>query len=294
MKNPIIATRELGRGAARFHDLVYIVSKGKTLLRDEIAHTSVVSVDGGDWADGVDTTWNSTAIAVARQPSEKMVVVGEDGEVVTYVGGKSKNEALKPAPVMIRNAREIAGWVYACGMKRQVYKRIGEAKWVAMNAPAAEATEKAGFEAIDGTSETDLYAAGWGGEVWRYDGKSWSPCESPTRVILSAVCCAPDGTVYVAGQQGVLLKGRGSAFAVVPWAEEVTSDLWDLCWFRGKLYVATLSALYTLEGDRLVEVDFGEAGTPTCYGLATAEDVLWSIGRDDVASFDGTTWKRYE
>ncbi|MFY2561267.1 hypothetical protein ACN469_26945 [Corallococcus terminator] len=294
MKNPIIATRELVRGAARLHDLVYIISKGKTLLKDEIAHTSVVSVDGGDWADGVDTTWNSTAIAVARRPSEKMVVVGEDGEVVTYVGGKSKNETLKPAPAMIRNAREIAGWVYACGMKRQVYKRIGDAKWVAMNAPPAAAAEKAGFEAIDGTSETDLYAAGWGGEVWRYDGKSWSPCESPTRVILSAVCCAPDGTVYVAGQQGVLLRGRGSSFAVVPWAEAVTSDLWDLCWFRGKLYVATLSALYTLEGNRLVEVDFGEAGTPTCYGLATAEEVLWSIGRDDVASFDGTTWKRYE
>ncbi|WP_217911279.1 hypothetical protein [Myxococcus sp. AM011] len=294
MKNPIVATREFVRGAARFHDLVYIISKGKTLLKDEIAHTSVVSVDGGDWADGVDTTWNSTAIAVARQPSEKMVVIGEDGEVVTYVGGKSKKEALKPAPVMIRNAREIAGWVYACGMKRQVYKRVGDAKWVAMNAPLAAATEKAGFEAIDGFSETDLYAAGWGGEVWRYDGKNWSPCESPTSVILGAVCCAPDGTVYVAGQQGVLLKGRGTSFAAIAWAEDVTSDLWDLCWFRGKLYVATLSALYTLEGNKLVEVDFGEAGVPTCYGLATAEEVLWSIGRDDVASFDGTAWRRYE
>lgn len=294
MKNPIIAARELVRGAARFHDLLYVISKGKTLLKDEIAHTSVVAMDGGDWADCVDTAWNSTAIAVARRPSEKMVVIGEDGEVVTYASGKSKKEALKPAPVMIRNAREIAGVVHACGMKRQVYKRVGDGKWVAMNAPLAAATEEAGFEAIDGSSETDVYAAGWGGEVWRYDGKSWSPCESPTRVILSAVCCAPDGTVYVAGQQGVLLKGQGTSFAVVAWAEDVTSDLWDLCWFRGKLYVATLSALYTLEGNRLVKVDFGEAGTPTCYGLATAEEVMWSIGRDDVASFDGTTWKRYE
>ncbi|MCP3102592.1 hypothetical protein LZ198_27330 [Myxococcus sp. K15C18031901] len=294
MKNPVIATRELVRGAARFHDLIYVISKGKTLVKDEIAHTSVVSVDGDDWADGVDTAWNSTAIAVARRPSEKMVLVGEDGEVATYVGGKSTKESLKPAPVMIRNAREIGGLVFACGMKRQVYKRVGEAKWVAMNAPAATATEKAGFEAIDGYSETDIYAAGWGGEVWRFDGKGWASCDSPTRVVLSAVCCAPDGSVYVAGQQGVLLKGRGSAFTAVAWAEEVTSDLWDLCWFRDKLYVATTTALYTLEGNRLVEVDFGAVGTPTCQSLTTAEDVLWSIGRDDVASFDGTAWRRYE
>nr|AYM52987.1 hypothetical protein [Myxococcus fulvus] len=83
-------------------------------------------------------------------------MIGEDGEVITYVGGKLKKEALKPAPVMIRNAREVAGFVPACGMKRQVYKRVGDAKWVAMNAPPAAATEKAGFEAIDGFSETDL------------------------------------------------------------------------------------------------------------------------------------------
>ncbi|MBJ6765932.1 hypothetical protein JGU66_34695 [Myxococcaceae bacterium JPH2] len=242
----------------------------------------------------MDTTWNSTAIAVARRPTEKRVVIGEDGEVVTFASGESKKEALKPAPVMIRNAREIAGWVYPCGMKRQVYKRVGDANWVATHAPLAAATEAAGFEAIDGSSENDLYAAGWGGAVWCYHGKSWSPCESPTGGILSAVCCAPDGTVYVARRQGALLKGRGTSFAVVPWAEEVTSDLWELCWFRDKLYVATLSARYSLDGNRLVKVDFGAAGTPSCYGLATAENILWSIGRDDVASFDGAVWTHSE
>jgi len=43
-----------------------------------------------------------------------MVLIGEDGEVSTDVGGKSTKASLKPAPVMIRNAREIGGFVFAC------------------------------------------------------------------------------------------------------------------------------------------------------------------------------------
>jgi hypothetical protein len=40
-------------------------------------------------------------------------------------------------------------------------------------------------------------------------------------------------------------------------------------------------------------VDFGKVRTPSCYSLSVAEGVLWSVGRDDVASFDGKSWKRY-
>ena len=29
---------------------------------------------------------------------------------------------------------------------------------------------------------------------------------------------------------------------IVAWEDEITADFWDLCWFRDKLYIATLSA----------------------------------------------------
>jgi hypothetical protein len=80
---------------------------------------------------------------------------------------------------------------------------------------------------------------------------------------------------------------------MIKWEEEVSVDIWDLCWFREKLYVATMTALYTLDGNNLVEADFGQMPIPTCYSLTAAEDVLWSIGRDDVASFDGAIWQVY-
>lgn len=287
-------SREFVRGAARFGDLVYVITKGKALLDEGIAHTSLVAVDQGQWADAANTAWDATALAVARKPEEKVVLVGEDGEVLTYVGGKSKEEAITPTPVMIRNAREIDGEVYACGMKRQVFRRTGEKRWVDMSAPRAGDTEKFGFEAIDGYSAGDIYAAGWGGEIWRFDGKAWSDCGSPTNVILTAVCCAGDGVVYAAGQGGVLVRGRQDSWEVVPWEGEVGEDLWDLCWYRDKLYVATMNSLYTLDGNALDGVDFSEAGAMTCYSLSQAEGVLWSVGKSDVASFDGTAWTRYD
>ncbi|KQX27884.1 hypothetical protein ASD05_28095 [Variovorax sp. Root434] len=195
---------------------------------------------------------------------------------------------------MIRNAREIGGHVHACGSKRQVFRRVGDRQWVDMSAPPAAQTEVFGFEALDGYAENEIYAAGWGGEIWRYDGSAWTQCGSPTNVILTAVCCAGDGTVYVGGQGGVLVSGRGDVWASVAWEDEVTADLWDLCWFRDRLYVATMSQLYTLDADRLVPVDYGGMGRVTCYSLSVAQGVLWSVGKADVASFDGTTWQKYD
>jgi hypothetical protein len=295
MRSEYVAAREFVRGAASRADRVFIVSKGRALWKDEIAHTSVVSVDAGRWLDVINTRWNSTAIAIARQPTSQVVVVGEDGEVSTYLGGGNDIQTrLKPAPVMIRHARVVDGYVYACGMKRQVYRRVNEEDWVDVSAPFPKQDEKVGFEALDGFAANEIYAVGWSGEIWQFDGQKWIDRASPTNVILTAVCCAGDGVVYVAGQQGVMLRGRNEEWELIDWENDVNADLWDLCWFNNKLYVATAMALYTLEENSLAAVDFGDVGALTCFSLTTADGVLWSIGKDDVASFDGTTWRLYE
>jgi hypothetical protein len=264
-------------------------------MAQDIAHTSLIAIDQGHWADAVNTEWDSTAIAVARLPTENAVIVGEDGDVVVYLGGgKSTSEKISPDPVVIRRACNIGGYVFVCGMKRQVYKRVDEGKWVDVSAPFPDASEKVGFEAIDGFSDKEIYAVGWKGEIWEYDGSKWTDRYSPTNVILSAVCCGPDNMVYACGQQGVMIRGRNSSWEIIEWDNEVSVDLWDLCWFQDKLYVATITNLYTLDENQLVQVDFGEMETPSCYNLTTSDGVLWSIGKDDVVSFDGKTWQRYD
>lgn len=294
MKEELSSSRQFVRGAARFNDLVYVLTKGKALLEQDIAHTSLLGVDQGNWGSNVDTDWDSTAIAVAKKPSEKLVFVGEDGDVCTYVGGKSANEKIKPAPILIRNAKTVDGLVLACGMRRQVFQRVGERRWVDISAPFSEADEEAGFEAIDGFTLKELYAVGWNGEIWQYNGTKWTNRDSPTNVILCAVCCAADKSVYIGGRQGILIKGRKDAWEIIEWENDVDVDIWDLCWFDGKLYVATISSLYTLNGNQLDEVDFGEIDVSSCFSLTDAEGVMWSIGSEDVLSFDGKSWQRYE
>jgi len=274
--------------------LVYILSKSKKLLEQDIAHTSAVAVDRGNWEGAENTDWDSTAIAVAKKPIEKLVFLGEDGDVCTYVGGKSTKEEIKPAPVLIRNAKTVDGLVIACGMRRQVYRRDSERQWTDISAPFSKPEEEAGFEAIDGYSLKELYAVGWKGEIWQYNGTKWTNRTSPTNVILCAVCCAADKTVYIGGRDGILIKGRNNSWKIIEWQDEVDVDIWDLCWFGGKLYVATISNLYTLNGNRLDEVDFGNIQVSSCYSLTEAQGVLWSIGSEDVISFDGTTWQRYD
>jgi hypothetical protein len=55
-----------------------------------------------------------------------------------------------------------------------------------------------------------------------------------------------------------------------------------------------MRALFTLDADRLTLVDPGETEINTFYSLSTAEGVLWSVGKDDIASFDGKQWQRYD
>lgn len=294
MKVEMSNSLEFVRGAARFADLVYILSKGKTLLEQDIAHTSAVAVDRGSWQGVENTDWDSTAIAVAKKPLEKLVFVGEDGDVCTYVGGKSTREKIKPAPILIRNAKTIKGLVHVCGMRRQLYRRIDECNWIDISAPFSEANEEAGFEAIDGFAIEELYAVGWNGEIWQYNDTKWINRDSPTNVILTSICCAADETVYIGGREGALLKGRKDSWEIIKWEDNIDVDIWDLCWFNNTLYVATTSYLYTLNGNQLDEVDFGEVDVSSCFSLTESDGVLWSIGNKDVLSFDGTSWKRYD
>ncbi len=275
-------------------NLVYVISRMKTLNSQGIAHTTLVGIFRGAWGDAMNTVWNSTAIAVARAPAEKVVLIGEDGDVETYVGGKVEKESIRPAPVHLRNARTIDGHVYAFGMKRQVYQRTGELTWVDISAPMAGATDALGFEAGDGFNAKEIYAVGWAGEIWQYDGSRWSQRKSPVSVTLTSVCCAENGKVYAAGREGVLLEGRGEQWAPVELSTPANADFWDLCWFGGRLYVATSVGLFTLEGDALVPVDFGEKAPQTFFSLSSFDGVLWSVGKADVASFNGKIWQMYE
>jgi hypothetical protein len=145
------------------------------------------------------------------------------------------------------------------------------------------------IEAIHGFSATDIYTAGFRGEMWHFDGNTWKKKEPPTNVILTCVLCAQDGLVYVGGHKGVLLRGRQNKWEIVE-HHQTTDDIWGLADFKGSIYFSTMSGVYKLDGDAVRQVDFGPAKPNTTYQLSAVAEVMWSVGRGDIVSFDGNKW----
>ena len=281
------------RGAARYHDLVYLALKDRKLDRKSVAHTRLVSIDGGEVATVKDLNWAAAGICVVKKPTEKLIAVSEEGAIFTYVGGSATIEEIIPRPFQLRFCGAIAGVAYACGMKRQVYARRDEGRWTPMHAPEGDGKKVAGFEAIAGVDSEDIYAVGWEGEIWQFAKNRWIQRASPANVVLTGACCAPDGNVYVCGQNGILMKGRDDDWDVLE-QEEIEDDFWDIRWFNGRLYVASMSALYVLDGGQLMPVDFGEDGPRSFYKLTDADGILWSVGQENLFSYDGRKWTRWD
>ncbi len=281
----------LWKAAARFRDLVYIAATNDEFVKKEIPHAVFLSIDAGQWQSPGHTQWATAGVCVARQPSERFIAISEDGDVFTYVGGNATSESITPAPSALAAVSTIDGRAYACGMRRQVYVRTAEGQWQTISAPAPKRGVTAGFEAISGYNERDIYAVGWEGEIWQRAGGNWKQHDSPVNLILTGVCCSDDGYVYACGQSGTLVRGRDDQWAAID-HELTQDDFWDIHSFGGRIYVASFSGLFEIKDGAVQAVDFGGDSPATCHRLTSAEGVLWSVGAEDVFSFDGRVWQR--
>jgi hypothetical protein len=281
---------QLLRGAARWRDLVYMAVTDDEYVKAEQEHSFFLSNEKGQWFDCGRANWRCVGMTIVRQPAEKMLALSEDGEVHTYVKGVSTTETIAPLRGSLRGATTIDELAVAFGVRRQVFVREDENRWRAMHAPNAVGDEQPAFEAVCGTL-SDLYAAGWDGEIWHHNGKRWRKEDSPTDVILTAATVHADGQVYLCGQDGTLLRGVKGQWEIVADGQTV-DDFWGIASFEGRIYIASMGALYVLVDDVLEEVDQGDAACETFYTLTQAQGVLWSLGAEDIAFFDGARWTK--
>lgn len=287
-------------GVVRYRDLGYVICTMDQHVED-LPHARIFGRDRGQWG-GRTVDWNACSGTVCHLPEERFLTLGVEGEIWAMGGGQTTAEpSIQDGPMMpgtrgpMREIRGIAGGhAYAVGTCRQAYKRVAAGRWLCIDQSAQTPVDDiadTSFESIDGFSEQEIYAVGWEGEIWQFDGHRWIQRQSPTNLALYKVRCAEDGFVYACGQAGLLLRGRGDRWSVID-HDTTEEDLWGMEWFAGKLFVSSTRFVYELNGGSLSLVDFDDEAPATCYHLSAADGIMWSIGPKDVMEFDGSAWSR--
>lgn len=289
-KTAFIQSRDAVWLVAQSDQLASLGSDASTLLRFERVTSS--------WGVA-HVRWAALRCAAEPGPAARVFLLGTGGEILTYVRGtKPTEERIDEEGVRqrgpMRDLRWIGTHLYACGMSRQVYRREGPGQWSRADAGTVQALgdmQVAGFNAIDGLSEDDLWAVGFGGEIWRRKAGRWRPLASPTNVVLTRVRAIRPDLAYAVGQRGVLLQGKGDAWTTIDHGA-MEEDLWAVEWFKDQLWVASAKGLYRLTDlGRLREVDLGLGEGRTHYDLHANDGLLWSVGPKHLAwTEDGVRW----
>jgi hypothetical protein len=234
------------------------------------------------------------------QATGELIAVGEYGRGVVFVDGRARDDSVTTSGSDPENRGPLRGGVtidadvIVVGLHRQVYRRVAGA-WSTMEdgLPPVPKGTVAGYEAVTAFSSKEIYAAGWDGEMAAYDGATWRQIDSPTNLLMVAMCAAGDGQVYACGRRGLLVRGRGDEWEVVD-HQSTVDDLWSVRWFQGALYASSMRTVYRFENGKFVPTDASSTGATTFYSLSSCPDVLWSVGPKDVVAFDGVQWQRID
>lgn len=206
---------------------------------------------------------------------------------------------------------------YAASDGRGFFRRKGPGDWDVINhTPFVDTeTDPGPFTAMDGYTEDDIFL--WyngpyekaatdqsrGLEHWNgteftqiplppevFEDVPWSPLS------VHDICCAPDGRVFLAGQSGELLMGGREGFVVLMEQRERSWPHTHIQWFKGTLYGATDTALFSFDFDKneWTPAPFiNDDDAPTAFPFIDAnEHVMLVAGGFGASIYDGEKWTR--
>ncbi|NVB38750.1 hypothetical protein G6O69_12995 [Pseudenhygromyxa sp. WMMC2535] len=288
-------------GAALGRDHLYFLAYYDDLDPAVYECTVGTYYDAGDWLSHEDM--GHAAISACRfepvpDTAAMVVALSMQGDVHFHGPQGSFEERIPDAGTRevgklgaMAQVRQIGGSLYACGAHGQVYRRTRQG-WEHIDGPILDRSmeRSLSLNGIDGSAEDDILVVGYHGRILRFDGRRWSELDPPTNLHLERVCCVGRGEAYACGNRGTLLWIRGES--IMDLSVDIPEHFWGMTVFDGRLYVATLSAIWVLEDGELREIDTGLGGDVEFYRLDSCEGMLWSIAPKDLIRFDGDTWER--
>ncbi len=274
----------------------YIYACDSKKEEKEIPHAIIFRWDNGEFERG-ECEYDAASACLIEKPEQGIVDISGQGYYsLNAASGMTTEDIIENSQPPskkrriggFRSVSEIGGKAYAVGLRGMVYRLDRLDRWTRIDEGLPD---NFNIQAIHGFKSSDIYAVGRNGDLWHFSGEVWARRELPTNANLTSIKCAGDGKVYIAGHGGILIRGRDQIWEIVE-HEETENDIWDLEWFEGKLYVSTMEAVYQLNEEQLVSVNFGKDAPESCYQLSTAKAVMWSNGEFDIMSFDGRDWTR--
>lgn len=287
-------------GLAIERDYICLIAYLHELDTEDEEGSRIYLFQNGKWSH-IESNYHLVSVAYLQlNKMRTYFFVGKRGNVVIVDKNGQQQERIKGPGTgsgglgYLSQIRTIGGQLYACGANRQVYTRR-DAEWIPIHDKILDEPDegiKYGFHSIDGSSPRNIYAAGRKGEIYHYNGKVWSPIDSPTNAHLERVLCVSDLT-YICGNDGTLIRGNGKTWKVLS-NEHMEENFWGLAEYKGEIYASYTGGLMKVDGDSLQPVKSNLKKEPGAPRLYAADDVLWCFGGHYVVRFDGKKWERFE
>jgi hypothetical protein len=137
---------------------------------------------------------------------------------------------------------------------------------------------------VHGEARHGIYACGDRGTLHRFTGSTWQPVELHRHDQFRGLDVAPDGTIRLAGDNGVCLRVADDEITEI---ESSGLTYFSVRSFKGRSYWGDEAGVYVEAGDDLDP--FEETGIGS--DLRTDGDYLYVAGTDTAWRFDGKTWK---
>jgi hypothetical protein len=268
-----------------------------------VARSDFFVMNQGKWGIFPETVpWPAISMATLEPLGNQrrlLVGIGPHGQtwecLVKPSEAKISEIAAKRGKFLARRLSTIGSSIFAAGMGRSVHSRTYDTAWKSVG-PTDQIPQgtAVGFNDIVGTSEQNIYAVGWGGEIYHSNSIGWRRIESPVSSHLRSAHMTEEGMVYAVGYKGTLVRGSGDTWESVE--TQRSENLQDVCVYGGTVYVVSDFKILTLTKDGLVPDDRFEnvADRPaSCLHLISSPQGLFSMGPKDLVHLsDGGVWRR--
>lgn len=137
---------------------------------------------------------------------------------------------------------------------------------------------------IIGCSDRCIYAFGDNGLVVHFNGTDWKIFPINTTANLLTGLCLHQNNLYIGGSEGTIFQWNGVVWKSLKSPKITISSIVS---YKDKIFVAAgRSGIYVIDNDSLKQIK-----QVTLYNMVVSHGLLFAVGSDFLAWFDGEQWK---